>query len=38
MPDVTDAEIAEALQQVAAERDAGKTFCRSEAARRLFDD
>lgn len=33
-----DAEIAAALLALAAERGAGKSFCPSEAARRLSDD
>ena len=38
MPEVSDAAIAEMLLALAAERDTGKTFCPSEAARRLSDD
>jgi hypothetical protein len=35
---MTDAEIADTLLALAAERGQGKTFCPSEAARRLADD
>ncbi|MFA8386951.1 MAG: DUF3253 domain-containing protein [Pelagibaca sp.] len=34
----SDKEIAEALLDLAHQRGAGKTFCPSEAARRLSDD
>lgn len=38
MPGPGDAEIAAALMALARERGAGRTFCPSEAARRLGDD
>ena len=38
MPKPSDAEIAAVLLELAAERAPDKTFCPSEAARRLSDD
>lgn len=38
MPGPGDAEIAAALMALARERGVGRTFCPSEAARRLGDD